>query len=285
MTEKREILGRIKSVPSLPSVVVQLRQYLNNPDVEFSELAKVIEYDPGLTANVLQLANSAYFGWSRQIKTVKDAIVRLGISRIFQMVLCMSVAPLIRKPIKGYDIGAGDLWEHSIATAICSELLADSLKVKGVEEVFTAALLHDLGKVILGTFVEVDVDPINELVQERGYAFDAAEQEILGIDHAGAAAELLASWNLPDGVVDAARWHHRPSHAESDHQRLIDLVHAADHLCMEAGWGLGRDSALYERDAAAYERLGLASAEAAVVVEKVMEGIGELKALFNPSFV
>ena len=284
MIEKKKILGQIKSVPSLPSVVVQLRQYLNDPNVEFAELAKVIEYDPGLTANILQLANSAYFGWSGKIKTVKEAITRLGISRIFQMVLCMSVAPLISKPIKGYDISAGDLWEHSIATAICAELLADSLNMKGVEEVFTAALLHDLGKIILGTFVEVDVEPINELVDGQGYAFNEAELEVLGIDHAGAAAELLLSWSLPVEVVAAARWHHQPSQADSDFQRLVDLVHVADHLCMEAGWGLGRDSARYRRDPAAYERLGLADDTADDVAQKVMEGIGELKELFNPSF-
>ena len=82
MIERKAILAQINSVPSMPSVVMELRKYLSDPDVSFDNLAKVIEYDPGLTANILQLANSAYFGWSRKIKTVKEAIVRLGISRI-----------------------------------------------------------------------------------------------------------------------------------------------------------------------------------------------------------
>ena len=126
MIERAQILAKAKSVPSLPSVVLKLRQYLNDPDVNFDQLAKVIEFDPGLTANVLQLANSAYFGWSRSIKTVKDAITRLGTNRVFQMVLCMSVAPLVRKPIKGYDLDANALWEHSIATAICADARVSS---------------------------------------------------------------------------------------------------------------------------------------------------------------
>ena len=97
MTERKAILARINSVPSMPSVVMELRKYLNDPDVSFDRLAKLIEVDPGLTVNVLQLANSAYFGWTRTISSVKDAITRLGTNRVFQMVLCMSVAPMVRK--------------------------------------------------------------------------------------------------------------------------------------------------------------------------------------------
>ncbi len=151
MTERKAILSQINAVPSMPSVVMELRKYLNDPDVSFDKLARVIEHDPGLTANVLQLANSAYFGWTRTIKTVKQAITRLGTNRVFQMVLCMSVAPLVRKPIKGYDCDSEGLWQHSIATAICAEQVVAQLDLPGLEEAFTAGLLHDMGKVVLGT--------------------------------------------------------------------------------------------------------------------------------------
>ena len=187
----------------MPSVVIKLRQYLSDPDVSFDELAKVIEYDPGLTANLLQLANSAYFGWSGKIKTVKDAITRLGTNRIFQMVLCMSVAPLVRKPVKGYDMESNGLWKHSIATAICGEQLAMIKNIPDSEEVFTAGLLHDMGKILLGTFVEIDDEPIKDLVNSEGLSFNQAERRILGIDHAEAAAELLQYWKLPESVPRA----------------------------------------------------------------------------------
>ena len=82
MTDKLTILRQIKNVPSLPSVVIKIRKYLNNPDVSFDKLARAIEHDPGLTANILQLANSAYFGWSRKIKTVKEAVTRLGTNHL-----------------------------------------------------------------------------------------------------------------------------------------------------------------------------------------------------------
>jgi putative nucleotidyltransferase with HDIG domain len=281
MTERNAILARVKTVPSLPSVVIKLRQYLNDPEVSFDQLARVIEYDPGLTANVLQLANSAYFGWSGTIKTVKEAITRLGTNRVFQMVLCMSVAPLVRKPVKGYDTDSEGLWRHSIATAICAEKLIEALELEGLEEAFTAGLLHDMGKIVLGTFVEVDDEPIKEIMAADGLAFNEAEQMVLGIDHAEVAAELLGSWKLPAEVVAAARWHHQPHRAEEQHRRLVDLIHVADVLCINFGWGGGSDSLKYRLDESASERLGLDVSTAELVGSQVLIGLEELGSMFN----
>jgi len=283
MTERKAILAQVNSVPSLPSVVLELRKYLNDPDVSFDQLAKVIEYDPGLTANVLQLANSAYFGWSRTIKTVKEAITRLGTNRIFQMVLCMSVAPLVRKPIKGYDTDGEGLWKHSIATAICAEQLVATLDLPDMDEAFTAGLLHDMGKVVLGTFVEVDDEPIREIVKSDNLSFNEAEQMVLGIDHAEVAGELLKAWNLPDGVVESARCHHQPHHADPKYQQIVDVIHVADFLCISFGFGVGCDGLQYRLNEASSSRLGLKINQAEAIGSKVMIGVAELGSMFSPA--
>lgn len=283
MTEKDRILATVKSVPSLPSVVMKLRKYLNDPDANFDELARIIQYDPGLTANVLQLANSAYFGWAGTISSVKEAISRLGTNRIFQMVLCMSVAPLVSKPIKGYDMDAGSLWEHSIAVAVCAEQLAQTLKLKGAGEAFTAGMLHDMGKVVLGTFVEVDDEPIREIVRSDNLAFNEAERMVLGIDHAEVAAVLLEDWKLPAEVVATARWHHEPSKADPRHQQMVDLIHVADILCLNVGWGVGADGLQYRLDSKANDRLGVRIGVAEDVVLKVMSGMEDLRDMYKPS--
>ena len=278
---RNNILAKVRNVPSMPSVVIKLRQYLSDPDVSFDELAKVIEYDPGLTANLLQLANSAYFGWSGKIKTVKDAITRLGTNRIFQMVLCMSVAPLVRKPVKGYDMESNGLWKHSIAVAICAEQLARSLRIPNSEEAFTAGLLHDMGKILLGTFVEVDDKPIKDLVKTESLSFNEAERRILGIDHAEAAAELLQYWKLPENVVAAARWHHNPEEADEKFRGIVDLVHVADILCIRMGWGIGTDGPLYCLNEEAEERLGIDSSVEDEVTDKVGAAIDDLKSILH----
>lgn len=281
MTVRNDILAKVRTIPSMPSVVVKLREYLSDPDVSFDELAKVIEFDPGLTVNLLQLANSAYFGWSGKIKTVKEAISRLGTNRIFQMVLCMSVAPLVRKPVKGYDMESDGLWKHSIATAICAEQLARILKIPNSEEVFTAGLLHDMGKILLGTFVEIDDQPIKDLVQTENLSFNEAERRILGIDHAEAAAELLQYWKLPETVVAAARWHHNPDEADEKFRNIVDLVHVADILCIRMGWGIGTDGPLYCLNEEAEERLGIDSSVEDEVTDKVGAAIDDLKNILH----
>ncbi len=282
MSQRDEILKNIKTVPSLPAVVVQLRQYLNDPDVDFEELAKVIEYDPGLTVNVLRLANSSYFGWSGTISSVREAISRLGTARIFQMVLCMMVAPLVSKPIQGYDLDSGDLWQHSIATAVCSEQLALKLKLADSADAFTAGLLHDIGKVILGTFIDVDDEPIKAKMQSDSLAFNEAEKAVLDIDHAEVAGILLQNWSLPDEVVDAARLHHEPDQGGANPQ-LTDLIHLADVLCMKVGWGMGSDGLHYRFNEASADRLGLDIHQAEDVIMKVMEGLEDLQNMFSPS--
>jgi len=281
VTVRNNILAKVRSIPSMPSVVVKLKQYLSDPDVSFDELAKVIEYDPGLTANLLQLANSAYFGWSGRIKTVKEAITRLGTNRIFQMVLCMSVAPLVRKPVKGYDMDSDGLWKHSIATAICAEQLARSLRIPDSEEAFTAGLLHDMGKILLGTFVEIDDKPIKELVETESLSFNEAERRVLGIDHAEAAAELLQYWKLPENVVAAARWHHNPEEANDKFRDIVDLVHVADILCIRMGWGIGADGPLYCMNDDAEKRLGIDSGVEDEVTDKVGAAIDDLKNILH----
>ena len=281
MKTRDSILLKVRTIPAMPSAVVKLKQYLSDPDVSFDELAKVIEFDPGLTANLLQLANSAYFGWSGRIKTVKEAITRLGTNRIFQMVLCMSVAPLVRKPIKGYGMEANDLWQHSIATAICADQIARIQKIPNSEEAFTAGLLHDMGKILLGTFVEIDDRPIKDLIQTGSMSFNEAERNVLGIDHAEAAAELLQYWKLPENVVAAARWHHNPEEADDKFRSIVDLVHVADILCIRMGWGIGADGPLYCLNEEAEERLGINSSVEDEVTDKVGAAIDDLKNILH----
>ncbi len=281
MNRMDEIIGKVREVPSLPAVVIKLRRYLNDPEVDFGALARVIEFDPGLTANILQLANSTYFGWSRSISSSQEAILRLGTARIFQMVLCMSVAPIVRKPVRGYGLDSDGFWRHSISVAIGAEQLASVLDGGRAGDAFTAGLLHDLGKVILGTFVEVDDEPLKRLVVEEGLAFDEAEKAVLGLDHAEAAAILLEHWSLPEDVVAAVRYHHLPDPVEGD-PRLADLVHVADALSLKAGHGLGSDGRNYRLSEESIARLGITAETAEAVMAAVEDGLDELQSLYLP---
>ncbi|MEZ4388583.1 MAG: HDOD domain-containing protein [Candidatus Krumholzibacteriia bacterium] len=281
MSRRDEILSQVATVPSLPAVVCELQKYLSDPEVNFTKLSRVIECDPGLTANVLQLANSAYFGWQGNIGSVRDAISRLGTKRIFQMVLCMSVAPLVRRPIRGYELEADKLWEHSVAVAICSEKIAARRCASAQPHAFTVGLLHDVGKLLLGTFVDVDDAPIKELVDTDGLTFNEAERMVLGVDHAEVGAHLLRSWNLPAEVIDATRWHHEPAGTGPDNQGLVDVVHVSDVICLNCGWGMGADGLQYRLDEDAATRLKLKSNDAQEAAAQVLIGLEELLKVFS----
>ncbi|HPF34282.1 MAG TPA: HDOD domain-containing protein [Candidatus Krumholzibacteria bacterium] len=281
MIQKRDILKRVSSVPPLPAVLMKLRACCMDPDADFAAMARVIETDPGLTANLLRLANSAYFGARGTIGSVSFAISRLGLKRVHQIALAVCVAPIARRTVRGYGLDPDALWEHSLATAMAAEHLAADLPAVDKGDAFTAGLLHDMGKLILGMFVEDEYREIQRLVAEDECSFDEAERSVLGTDHAGVGAMILRHWDLPASIVDAVRWHHHPSGCQ-DHPPLVDLIHVADILCMDIGWGQGLDGLQYRQDEGAASRLGITNARGEEVVCRVLTGLEELKQLLDP---
>jgi HD-like signal output (HDOD) protein len=277
---KREILSKVSAVPPMPEVIIKLRDCCNDPDVNYSEMAKVIETDAGLTSSILRLANSAYFGCSGSISSVQFAMTRLGLKRVHQMALAICVAPLARVEVAGYDLTVESLWEHSLATAVACSHLAKATGYEEPSDAFTGGMLHDLGKSVLGMFVHDEIDEIRRLVDDEGYAFDEAERAVLGTDHAAVAGMLLRHWKVPDHIAEAVRWHHLPERCEGD-RRLTDLIHVADILCMDIGWGGGRDGLEYRQDYEAARRLGVNNAAGERIVSMVQEELRELKDLFE----
>ena len=278
MSIRESVLEKVTSIPSMPTAANTVVCLLKNPDVDINTLMRAIEFDQGLTSNVLRLANSAYFGGPRTIGSLRDAILRLGMNRIFQLVIMSAIVPVARHEIRGYDLPPGKLLEHSIAVAIGAEEIAKCMNIKAPFLTFTAGLLHDLGKVVLSTFIEVDVQRIVNLAYSGEASFEAAEAEVLGIDHAETGALLLQAWNLPEGIVNAVKYHHRPDDFEGD-ALVVDLVHLADSLALTNGLGRGFDGLNYKPSAQVLERRRLEGCCTDDVVAKMMEGIDEFRDL------
>lgn len=275
-TDYREgILSKISSVAAMPTASVELVRLLQEPDIPNSKLAQAIEYDPSLTSNLLRLANSAYFGFSRSVSTVRDAIFLLGRNEIFQMVLASVVGKMTQQSVRGYGLSPSELWDHLMGVAVVSRRLGKALHPKIPSYTFTAGLLHDIGKVVLGTFGEVDPDPILELVEQEQICLVSAEQRILGIDHAEVGARLLESWNLPAYVSEVVRWHHDP---EKDPGQAVvaGLVHVADALCIQAGIGISVSGHFFRL---AEEVLWKARLETRVSEEVIAQALAELEGL------
>ncbi len=282
MSRREAIIAQLGTIPSMPVVVGKLRQLLSDPDVDFKKLAEVLKYDPGMTANILRLANSAYFGFVSKVDSVPQGIARLGTKRMYELILAAAVGPIVQRSIKGYGLPAGELWKHSIAVAIGTEQLARLLGHRVPDHAFTTGLLHDVGKIIMGTFIEVDADPILDLVEQQEITFDEAERQILGIDHAEVGALLFEKWNLPDSVINVTRWHHQTEGFKGDHL-VLNLVHVADTVSLMSGIGTGTDGLAYHPSPDVVDELGLSVSTIEICACETMTKVDELNVLFNQS--
>lgn len=273
-TKLKEILAKVDSFPAMPDAGTKLLVLLEEPDTVVSEIEEILRYDPGLTANVLKLANSAYFGIPSKIGSLKQAVILLGLKRLIQLVVASCVSAVMDKSVAGYDLPAGDLWRHSVAVSIAAEALVKDKKKHGTTDVFTPALLHDVGKLVLGSFVKEEFDAIKRIAA-KGVPFVVAENMILGTDHAEIGAHILAHWNLPAEVISAVRWHHDPDSADACDLQM-DVVYLANLLCQTSETSGEASGNAIELSATVIDRLGIQLDQFETISAKVARWVDEL---------
>jgi len=248
MTNKRQqIIDSIINVTELPTQAGQILALINDPDFQIKELEKAITTSPSLSAMLLRLSNSVFFSGSRSISSVHQAIMRLGARKIYEIVLATSTGQMASKELKGYGLPPGELWKKMVLTAFVTIELADILEIDVPDHTFTAALLHGIGKILLGSVLEVDADPILETAKRDSIPFHESEEKILGINHAEAGAILLDKWQLPPEIVFAVRHYNEPSAAEKN-DIVTDLIHLSAYAIHMIGIGAGVDELKYRPD-------------------------------------
>ena len=273
------IMTQVKSFPGMPATAARLMPLLQNPDASASKIEDILKYDPGLTANILKLTNSAYFGLPSRVSSVRQAIMLLGWKRLLQLVMTMCMSALMKKPVPGYDLPRGALWRHSVAVSVAADLLVKSLSISDADEVFTAALLHDIGKLVLGDYVQEDLEKIEGMVT-KGISFEVAEFVVLGTNHATIGARILQNWSLPQELVNAVSWHHDPENCNHCCM-LSDVVHIANIVGRRVGFGKGRDRQALEPSLEVAERLGVNQGHIDALAEQTLQEVGKLTDILN----
>ncbi len=258
----------------MPGAAVKLLALMDDPDINVTQIEAILGQDPGLMANILKLANSAYFGMPAKVGSIKQAVLLLGLKRLMQIVIASCVSAIMDKPVTGYDIPPGELWHHSIAVTVAAEGLMKELDIEAAEEIFTAALLHDVGKLVMGEFIDNDSRKI-EAALSQGISFEMAESMVLGTNHADVGAQILTQWSLPPAIVNAVRWHHAPESADGA-DKMLDIIHVANVLCRMIGVGVGCDGLQYRPSEKVVERLGLAPYHLEKVASHVLQWVNEL---------
>lgn len=251
-----DIINRVDKLPALPHVTNKVLTLTDDPKTTITELTDTISNDQVLTAKVLRMANSAYYGYARRIFSINEALIILGFTTIRNIVLAASVYNVMDQEVTGYSLPKGDLWRHSMATALLARLLAKKARFEMSDKAFTAGLLHDIGKLIMNIYMQESFAEVLGTVNSGNIPFCEAEQKILGFDHAEVGAKVAEKWNLPDELVEAIANHHKPARSKLN-PKLSSIAHIADAASMAMGIGLGGDGLLYTFDGFAVEQLGL----------------------------
>lgn len=284
MIEPGLILERLKELPTLSATAARLAGLARDERSSVADFERVIRPDPALTANLLRIVNSAYFGLRSRAESVRQAVTLLGLRRTSEVAAAAALAPIIPRRLPGYEVEASSFWMHCVAVAVLSERLSGELGVRRPDLTFTAGLLHDMGKLAVGAFVAGSSVEILSRTREGGMDFVSAERAVLGLDHSQVGGMVAKVWNLPPAVADVARWHHAPGDApEAADRLLVDLVHVADALAHSLGMGTDAGEMARKVDPAAEARLEIRARHLERVASESLEEIGELARQFLPS--
>ena len=275
------VLEVIQDIPTLPNVVYHLTRLMENPATSALQVSEVISRDQALTAKVLKLVNSAYYGFPRKINTVSQAVVILGYNNIRNLVFTTSVFDVVVKPNGSEPLfNKVKFWEHSLGCAASAKIITKKMGFKKTEETFIAGLLHDLGKIVLYHFLEGESAEVLMVAAERDLLLIEAEQEVLGINHTYAGKLLADKWNLPRDITAAISFHHNPLPA-GDNFRLCSIIHLADILSRCLNIGSGGDNKIPLLNEKSWEALNLSWDKMKHILSEVETEMEKAQAFIN----
>ena len=207
----------------LPASVARLAAAVAVTDPDLNEIIDVIQYDQALTATLLRSANSAASGSLNPVKTVRDAVIRLGTGSVLWLAVQSSARRRLQRAVPEYGLSEGELWRHSVGASLAAAALHRYASASIPAEASTAALLHDIGKLLICRFLSDDTLVTIHRAQEDGLTRIEAEREILGVHHAELGGLMVQYWGFPESIQRGIAYHHTPDEG-------VDGICYATHL-------------------------------------------------------
>jgi HD-like signal output (HDOD) protein len=264
--EFREKLSEVREISTLPHVMVRIMEIITDEKSSAADLAKEIAVDASLTAKILKMVNSAYYGFYREIVKISDAVVVLGFNEIRRLSLAISVLDMFGGNQPGHRLRH---WNHSFMCAAMSDILAKEWHIPN-KGAFTVGLLHDIGKLVLDQYFNSMFLTVRARMEELMEPAHVAEKSLYGFDHADIGYWLSERWNLPVDLSEAIRCHHCPEDAQ-EASDLVKVVFVADALCLELE-GL-KEAGLPVSEISDDGKIGLSQEEKAEFLSKLEQRI------------
>lgn len=231
-----QIVSNIKNLPTPPIVFSQIQKVINKESSSAADVARILAEDPSMSAKVLKMTNSAFYGLSREVDSVKQAVMIIGFDAVKNLVLSASVMGMFSGNKLDPEFQES-FWRHSLATALAGRLSAKTIRSRGQmdpDTAFSAGLLHDIGKLVIACFMQDEFLAIRDLMEEdQSMSESAAELEVLGFSHEQIGAALAQFWNLSDGLVDAIAFHQTPQESGLDYS-MAYLIYVANYVAKKS---------------------------------------------------
>jgi len=251
----KNYIKKIDKLPTIPAVAYEILNLVGDDSVSVSKIESVVENDPAISGKILSVANSAFFGSKQAIKTLDNAIMRIGLNNVKNIALGISIMTV-------FDEGKGPkvldyqrIFNHSVSVGFIAKRLSDELKLGTSDEIFINGILHDVGFLVLSRYFADNYKEVLEGVK-NGQTLLEAEKNVLEFDHADMGAWLANQWQLPNNIKDTIEFHHSPSHAKRS-LKHVSVTHIADYISTKNILSPVELDPGYPLDAAALEVLGI----------------------------
>ena len=269
------LLESVKSLPPAAQILPKLLTLLRNPDTSSHHIVNLISLDASLTAQVLKLSNSAYYGVSTPSYDLVESINRIGFGEAFKLVAVICGGKLVDQPLSGFCIDKGQLWEHSLACAIAMELLAQK-SGEDTSVCYTIGLLHAIGKIVFNEHFADRYEEVFECVEKEGISLLESENRVLGYNHAQIGSALLKKWNFSENIYDPIEFQYTPMESKT-HLKLSCMIHLTYWIVAGVGLNFGKDAWAFNVDSKAFEYLGISEDQLHLHIIDVHKRLGEIK--------
>lgn len=275
------VCANARNLPCQPSLLPEINEMQQRDDVVVQDLAHLVERDPVLTASVLRLANSAFYSPGKCYDDLNQAIMRLGFRQTFEVVSTVMALRWSSVPATGYGWAPGDCVRHTLGVACAARALANLHKKVAPGSAYTAALVHDFGKLAMSAALGDKLLKVFHHQNQYNCFWTEAETAVFGFNHCDVSRVLMEEWNFPPNLIQTAVHYENPTLAEEEHYWLVATVHAAKHLIIESGLGGGFDCFSTRLDEQVPANLGLDEHQMHGVLPKVM---AELSVILGSNF-
>jgi HD-like signal output (HDOD) protein len=266
-------LEKIENLPTLPVVVQQIQKLIASPNSNMVQIAAIIAKDQAITARVIRLINSAFYGMGGKVTSIQQSIVLLGLNTVKNLVLGVSV-------VKMFEDSAGNaslfdrqkFWMHTFACALGAKTIAKKMNLREPEDFFLAGLLHDVGILVLDQFFHKEFTGVMLDAAEKKIDYVKAEQDMLGLTHAEIGEFMGRKWKIPEVLVHSIRYHHHPLFADRELAgsiQVIAAVHVADITASNRGIDMGYGNGTKQCEEQALKCIGLSMPEIEVIFDDV----------------